>query len=91
MPALGGKTEEDKLRILRTTTSNLSQGIKIILIVRYMRIISTLILAVDASLAGVSLDIRKTEGKRTNLVIRYAVLNMEAIDQDQDYRGKVRL
>lgn len=51
MPALGEKTEEDKLRTLRTTTNNLSQRIKIILIVRYMRIISSLILAVDASLA----------------------------------------
>lgn len=63
MPALGGKTEEDKLRTLRTITSNFSQRIQIILIVRYMRIISTLLLAVDASLSGVSLAIRKTEGK----------------------------
>lgn len=59
MPALGGKTEKDKLRTLRTTTTDFSQRIKIILIVRYMRIISSIIMTVDASLAGVSLAIRK--------------------------------
>lgn len=56
---MGGKTEKDKLRTLRTTTTDFSQRIKIILIVRYMRIISSIIMTVDASLAGVSLAIRK--------------------------------
>lgn len=61
---MGGKTEKDKLRTLRTTTTDFSQRIKIILIVRYMRIISSIIMTVDASLAGVSLAIRKKKKPR---------------------------